>query len=63
MLFRSNAAASLDRGQDRGSLEPGKRADLMIWKVPHHGMVINRFGTNLVDTVIKDGVRTTGPGQ
>ena len=58
-----NAAASLDRGQDRGSLEPGKRADLMIWKVPHHGMVINRFGTNLVDTVIKDGVRTTGPGQ
>jgi imidazolonepropionase len=50
-----NAAAALDRGHDRGSLEPGKRADLVIWRVPHHGMVINRFGTNLVHTVIKDG--------
>jgi imidazolonepropionase len=50
-----NAAASLDRGGDRGSLEPGKRADIVIWRVPHHGMVINRFGTNLVHIVIKDG--------
>ncbi|MDR7545011.1 MAG: imidazolonepropionase [Armatimonadota bacterium] len=50
-----NAAYALDRGDDRGSLEPGKRADLVIWRVPEHGMVINRFGVNLVDTVIKDG--------
>ena len=50
-----NAAAALDRGRDRGSLEPGKRADLVLWRVPQHGMVINRFGTNLVETVIKDG--------
>jgi imidazolonepropionase len=52
-----NAAASLDRGRDRGSLEAGKRADIVVWKVPEHGMVINRFGTNLVESVIKDGVR------
>jgi imidazolonepropionase len=50
-----NAAHALDRGADRGSLEPGKRADLVIWRVPEHGMVIHRFGVNLVDTVIKDG--------
>jgi imidazolonepropionase len=50
-----NAAHALDRGADRGSLEPGKRADLVIWRVPEHGMVINRFGVNLVDTVVKDG--------
>jgi imidazolonepropionase len=55
-----NAAASLDRGSDRGSLEPGKRADIVIWRVPHHGMVINRFGTNLVHTVIKDGRAIAG---
>src|SRR4029077_12781554 len=55
-----NAAASLDRGGDRGSLEPGKRADIVIWRVPHHGMVINRFGTNLVHTVIKDGRAVVG---
>jgi imidazolonepropionase len=50
-----NAAAALDRGDDRGSLEPGKRADLVIWDVPHHGMVINRFGTNLARVVIRNG--------
>jgi imidazolonepropionase len=55
-----NAAAALDRGADRGSLEPGKRADILIWRVPHHGMVINRFGTNLVHTVIKDGAPVAG---
>lgn len=50
-----NAAHALDRGADRGSLEPGRRADLVIWRVPEHGMVINRFGVNLVDSVVKDG--------
>jgi imidazolonepropionase len=50
-----NAAHALDRAADRGSLEPGKRADLVVWRVPEHGMVINRFGTNLVDAVVKDG--------
>jgi imidazolonepropionase len=50
-----NAAWALDRGSDRGSVEPGKRADLLVWRVPEHGMVINRFGVNLVDTVVKNG--------
>jgi imidazolonepropionase len=50
-----NAAAALDRGADRGSIESGKRADLVIWNVPHHGMVINRFGTNLARLVIRNG--------
>jgi imidazolonepropionase len=50
-----NAAVSLGRGHDRGSLEPGKRADIVIWKVPEHGLVINRFGVNLVDTVLVEG--------
>lgn len=50
-----NAAASLGRGNDRGSLEPGKRADAIIWNVPEHGLVINRFGVNLVDTVLVAG--------
>lgn len=50
-----NAAASLGLGADRGSLAPGKRADLVVWDVPEHGMVINRFGRPLVDRVIADG--------
>jgi imidazolonepropionase len=50
-----NAASSLDRGADRGSLEVGKRADILLWSVPEHGMAINRFGVNLVDTVVING--------
>lgn len=50
-----NAARALDLEHDRGSLEPGKRADVVVWNVPAHGMVINRFGVNLVDTVIANG--------
>jgi imidazolonepropionase len=50
-----NGAHALDRADDRGSVEPGKRADLVVWTVPEHGMVINRFGVNLVETVVKDG--------
>lgn len=52
-----NAAASLDRGHDRGSLEVGKRADIVLWTVPAHGMVIHRFGTNMVRDVWIGGER------
>ncbi|MQA25184.1 MAG: imidazolonepropionase [Micromonosporaceae bacterium] len=57
-----NAAAALDRSAEIGSLEPGKRADVVIWSVPEHGVVIHRFGANLVDTVIVRG-QTTVQGR
>lgn len=50
-----NAAAALDRTHRIGSLEPDKQANIVIWQVPEHGMVIHRFGQNLVDTVLVDG--------
>jgi imidazolonepropionase len=50
-----NAAASLGRGHDRGSIEVGKRADLLLWNVGTHGMAINRFGYNMVDRVWIEG--------
>lgn len=58
-----NAAASLRRAHDRGSLVPGKRADIIIWKVPEHGLVINRFGVNLVDKVLASGKTVVSDGQ
>jgi imidazolonepropionase len=58
-----NAAVSLRRGHDRGSLEPGKRADVVIWKVPEHGLVINRFGVNLVDRMLVGGEVVVAGGR
>jgi imidazolonepropionase len=50
-----NAAASLGRSRDRGSLAVGKRADVVIWTEPDHRRVINRFGYNMVDRVLIAG--------
>lgn len=58
-----NAAVSLNRGHDRGSLEVGKRADIALWRVPEHGMVIHRFGTNLVDRVLIGGRQIVERGR
>jgi imidazolonepropionase len=50
-----NAAHAVGRGDGVGSLEPGKQADLVIWRVPTYQHLSYRFGSNLVYTVIKDG--------
>jgi imidazolonepropionase len=57
-----NAARALDIADDRGSLEAGKRADVLLWSVPEHGMAIDQFGVNLVDTVIVAGRVVAEPG-
>ncbi len=50
-----NAAHAINRAHETGSLEPGKRADIVVLKVPNHSFLGYRFGVNLVDKVIKDG--------
>jgi imidazolonepropionase len=50
-----NAAAAINRANDLGSIEPGKQADLLILSVPAYHHLGYRFGTNLVQTVIKKG--------
>jgi len=43
-----------------GSIEVGKKADLLLLDCPNHGHLSYHFGMNLVETVIKDGVRVRG---
>lgn len=50
-----NAAAAIARSDRIGSLEIGKQADLLILKVADYRHLGYRFGTNLVQTVIKKG--------
>jgi imidazolonepropionase len=50
-----NAAYALDRGQDAGSLEVGKCADVLVIEAADHRDIAYRFGENLVRTVIVDG--------
>ncbi len=50
-----NAAHALNRADTIGSLEVGKRADVIILDVPNHKCIPYHFGVNLVQTVLKKG--------
>jgi imidazolonepropionase len=50
-----NAAYAIDRGDEVGSLEPGKQADILVLDTADYRQLGYRFGTNLVKSVIKRG--------
>ena len=50
-----NAAYAVNRAEEVGSLEVGKRADVLVLSAPNHKFLGYRFGVNLVDKVIKNG--------
>jgi imidazolonepropionase len=50
-----NAACTLGRGGDRGSLEPGKRADLLVLDVPNLEHLCYELGRNPVATTVVEG--------
>jgi imidazolonepropionase len=50
-----NAAAALDLHDRKGSLEPGKVADLIVLEAPDYRHLGYRFGTNLVSRVVQGG--------
>jgi len=52
-----NAAHAVKKADTIGSLEPGKKADLVIWDTPSYKHIAYHFGINLVEAVIKNGKR------
>jgi len=50
-----NAACSLARGGEIGSLEPGKRADVAVLDVPNHRYLTYELGRNPVRAMVKGG--------
>jgi imidazolonepropionase len=51
-----NGAAAIGREDQVGSLEVGKQADILILEVSDYRHLGYRYGTNLVEKVIKNGI-------
>jgi imidazolonepropionase len=51
-----NAAHAVGRGDEVGSLEAGKQADILILDTADYRQLGYRYGSNLVRTVIKKGL-------
>ncbi len=58
-----NAAYGVDRAGEIGSLEVGKKADIVIFDAPNLEYVIYHFGINHVGTVIKGGKTVVENGK
>jgi imidazolonepropionase len=50
-----NAAHALGLGDEIGALEPGRQADLVVWRVPNHRQIPYWPAADLVRTVVKRG--------
>lgn len=58
-----NAAHAINRANHVGSLEVGKKADIIILDIPDYKFLGYRFGVNLVKYVIKNGRIVVKNGQ
>ena len=50
-----NGAAAIGKADTVGSIEPGKKADLLIWNAKDLNYIFYRMGSNLLSKVIKNG--------
>ena len=55
-----NAAHAVGRAADVGSLEPGKRADVVVLDLPSYRHLGYRLGGNAAEIVVKDGREVSG---
>jgi imidazolonepropionase len=50
-----NGAHALSRGNEIGSVEVGKKADILVCEIPNYHLLPYRIGSNVVQKVIKNG--------
>lgn len=50
-----NAAHSIKKADQIGSIEKGKKADIVIFQVPDYRFLGYQLGTNMAETVVKNG--------
>ncbi|MCK4477321.1 imidazolonepropionase [Candidatus Bathyarchaeota archaeon] len=58
-----NAAHSIERAHEIGSLEEGKRADIVIFDAPNHKYFPYHYGINLAEKVFKNGKLVAEKGR
>ncbi|MQR97422.1 imidazolonepropionase [Fictibacillus phosphorivorans] len=58
-----NAAFAIGRGDVAGSLEVGRKADLVLWDVPNYKYIPYHYGVNHVNKVWKNGKLVVGKGD
>lgn len=50
-----NSAYAIGEEKERGSIEKGKRADILILSIPDYIYIFYELGTNPIETVLKNG--------
>jgi imidazolonepropionase len=58
-----NAAATLEMAAEIGTLEPGKRADLVVLDAPNLLHLAYHYGVNPVRSVVREGVEVYRAGN
>jgi len=58
-----NAAHAINRGHEVGSIEKGKKADLVLFDVPNYMKLQYHYGMNHTHTVVKNGHVVVEGGQ
>lgn len=58
-----NAAHSIERAQEIGSLEERKKADIVIFDAPNHKYFAYHYGINLAEKVFKNGKLVAEKGR
>jgi imidazolonepropionase len=58
-----NAAHAIERAKEIGSLEVGKKADIVIFDAPNHKFFSYHYGVNLAEKIFKNGELVAEKGR